>query len=190
MNTKDNQRARLTKILLKQAYISLMHQKQAARITVKEICESAEINRSTFYLHYAEPNDILIELEDEAIRKVSESLFAIGSSGEKPRDAEEYLLKFLRYVKENDDLFRTFLVENSDPHFKRKLRDVATKMITSSFSVNIPEERKELSYSFLVSGSIDALSDWIKSSYAFSERVVGKTLYALCEGALDAVCKG
>ena len=177
-------------MLLKQAYISLMHEKQPARITVKEICESAEINRSTFYLHYDEPNDILIELEDEAIEKMSESLYAIGSSNEKPRDAEEYLLKFLRYVKVNDDLFRTFLVENSDPHFKRKLRDVAMKMITSSFSVDIPAGRGNIPYSFLVSGSIDVLSDWIKSGYAFPEYVIGKTLYALCEGALGAVCKG
>ncbi|MBQ0126354.1 MAG: TetR family transcriptional regulator C-terminal domain-containing protein, partial [Clostridiales bacterium] len=81
-------------------------------------------------------------------------------------------------------------VENSDPHFKRKLRDVAMNMITASFSVDIPEESEEISYSFIVSGSIDALSDWIKSGYASSERMVGKMLYALCEGALGAVCKG
>ena len=34
-------------------------------ITIKELCETAEINRRTFYLHYQTIDDILLEIQEE-----------------------------------------------------------------------------------------------------------------------------
>lgn len=184
MNTKDNQRSRLTRMLLKQAYIRLMHERQPAKITVKDICEGAEVNRSTFYLHYTQPNDILIELEDEAIRQVSESLRSIGGSIAAPSDARAYLLAFLRYIQKNDELFRTLLVENSDPHFRRKLFDFAMAMVGNAFDIAMAAERKSAVYRFIISGSIELLTQWIRSDYTTPEQVECELLYNLCEGCI------
>ena len=46
---KDNQRVRLTKRLLQDSLIELMKTKTIYKISIKEICELAEVNRSTFY---------------------------------------------------------------------------------------------------------------------------------------------
>ncbi len=184
MNTKDNQRARLTRLLMKQAYLRLMSEKQAARITVKEICEGAEVNRSTFYLHYTEPNDILKELEDEAIARVAEYMRDIGASHPGDADARAYLLNFLRYIRQNDSMFRTLLLENSDPHFRRKLFDLALAMIRSSFDVPCDPAVGDYVYCFIVSGSLDILSRWIASDYADSEQSMCGLLYSLCEGCI------
>lgn len=184
MNTRDNQRARLTKMLLKQAYIRLMHERQPAKITVKDICEGAEVNRSTFYLHYTQPNDILIELEDEAIGQVSDIMRSIGGSVEAPSDARQYLLTFLRYIQKNDELFRTLLVENSDPHFRRKLFELAMAMVRNAFDISMEPERKNTVSRFIISGSIDLLTEWIRSNYAASEQAEGELLYNLCEGCI------
>lgn len=184
MNTKDNQRARLTKLLMKQAYLRLMHEKQPSKITVKDICADAEVNRSTFYLHYEQPNDLLIELEDEAIEQVSDSLRSIGGSFENPVDARRYLLGFLRYVQRNDELFRTLLAENSDPHFRRKLFDFAMVMAESSFDIPMEAERKKAVYRFIISGSIDLLAEWIRTDYALPEQAECELLYNLCEGCI------
>lgn len=184
MNTRDNQRSRLTRMLLKQAYIRLMHERQPAKITVKDICEGAQVNRSTFYLHYTQPNDILIELEDEAIRQVSESMRSIGGSIGASADARQYLFVFLRYIQKNDELFRTLLVENSDPHFRRKLFDFAMAMAANAFDITMEETRKNTVYRFIISGSIDLLTQWIRSDYAASEQAEGELLYNLCEGCI------
>lgn len=184
MNTKDNQRSRLTKMLLKQAYIRLMHERQPAKITVKDICEGAEVNRSTFYLHYTQPNDILIELEDEAIHQVSDSLRSIGGSIEAPSDARAYLLAFLRYIQKNDELFRTLLAENSDPHFRRKLFDFAMAMVGNAFDITMEADRKSTVYRFIISGSIELLTQWIRSDYTTPEQVECELLYNLCEGCI------
>ena len=184
MNTKNNQRSRLTRLLLQQAFLRLMHEKQPAKITVKDICEGAEVNRSTFYLHYTQPNDVLIELEDEAIRQVSDSLRSIGGSFDAPADARRYLLGFLRYIRNNNGLFRTLLVENSDPHFRRKLFDFSMTMTEKVFAIDMEAERKRAVYRFIISGSIDLLTEWVRSDYATPEQTECGLLYDLCEGCI------
>ena len=188
MNTKDNQRSRLTRMLMKQAYLDLMHRTAPGKISVKDICTAAQLNRSTFYLHYAEPNDILIELEDEAIADVSNALRSIGNSHDARTNAMNYLLEFLRYIRRHDDLFRTFLVENSDPHFRRKLQNCAKEMICQWFTVELAPEYKEYAYTYLVSGCIDLLIEWIRSNFQMQEEQLGTILYCMCEGGLRSVC--
>ena len=40
-----------------EAFLTLLAKKDFEYITVKEICEVAEVNRSTFYLHYETMSD-------------------------------------------------------------------------------------------------------------------------------------
>ena len=58
MNTGENQRIKLTKRLLR-----LLAKKDIQHITVSELCDGAEINRSTLYNHYVCPVDALAEIE-------------------------------------------------------------------------------------------------------------------------------
>ena len=44
-----------------EAFLALLEKKDFAYITVKEICEAAGVNRSTFYLHYETMADLLSE---------------------------------------------------------------------------------------------------------------------------------
>ena len=50
-----------TAVRMDEAFLSLLEQKDCAYITVKEICEKAGVNRSTFYLHYETIGDLLAE---------------------------------------------------------------------------------------------------------------------------------
>ena len=189
MNTKNNQRSRITKHLIKQAFISLMHTKQTGKISVTDICAAAEINRSTFYQHFEEPNSVLKELEDEAISQISEYLISIGSSDTVHSNAKAYLTSFLRFIKKNDELFRTLLIENNDLHFRKKLSDLANTMTLRAFDVKMDEKTKGSIYRFLVSGSLELLVDWIRSEYELAEKEFCDLLYGLCEGSIAGFAK-
>lgn len=188
MNTPDNQRSRLTKKLLKQSYLELMCSTPVSKITVKDICLGAEVNRSTFYLHYSEPNDILKELEDETVARTAEFLTSIGAQTKAPAGAKDYLLSFLKYIRSSDELFRALLVRNSDPHFRRKLQAVAENMVETAFDFEIPPEYKSCAFQYIFSGSIELLTDWIRNDYAVSEHTMCDILYLLCEGSLTNIC--
>lgn len=50
-----------TAIKMDEALISLLEKKDFEYITIKEICDTAGVNRSTFYLHYENTSELLEE---------------------------------------------------------------------------------------------------------------------------------
>lgn len=50
-----------TAVRMDEAFLRLLEKKDFAYITVKELCETAGVNRSTFYLHYETMADLLSE---------------------------------------------------------------------------------------------------------------------------------
>ena len=52
MEKNENQRIKLTKRLLKESLLKLLTEKNIKKISVSELCQTAGINRSTFYNHY------------------------------------------------------------------------------------------------------------------------------------------
>ena len=80
---KPDRRIRYTKMVIKQALFKLMKDNPINKITVTEICESAEINRGTFYTYYTDPYDLMAQIENELyseINRVLEESLAIGTN--------------------------------------------------------------------------------------------------------------
>lgn len=50
------------------ALLTLLEQKDFDYITVREICQTAQVNRSTFYLHYETMTDLLEEAVQQTLR--------------------------------------------------------------------------------------------------------------------------
>lgn len=67
----ENQRSRLSKIMLKNALVELLETKPINKITVYELCRSSQINRSTFYKYYGEPHDVLNEIINELLEETA-----------------------------------------------------------------------------------------------------------------------
>lgn len=63
-------REKKTKRSIKNAFLQLRAQKPLERITVKELAESAEISKATFYLHYRDIYDLSGQLQDEVIQDI------------------------------------------------------------------------------------------------------------------------
>ena len=67
---KQNRKTKYTEEIIKKTYISLLLANPEQRVTVKELCASADINRGTFYLHYQDIFALQQELEQEAMQKL------------------------------------------------------------------------------------------------------------------------
>ena len=63
-------RIRRTKSLLRHGLAELLQTKPIDEITVTELVERSDINRSTFYLHYADIYDLLESIETELFDEV------------------------------------------------------------------------------------------------------------------------
>ena len=67
-------RVRYTKMVIVQNFIKLLRQKPINKITVKEICDLAEINRATFYKHYLDVYDLLEKIESQFLAELLSKL--------------------------------------------------------------------------------------------------------------------
>lgn len=86
-------RIQKTRRAIKTAFLSLLSGKNLEQITVKELCQTAEISKGTFYLHYRDLFDLSDQLQRDAIRKILSLI-------DEPMDALDNLDRFMRKLKE------------------------------------------------------------------------------------------
>lgn len=73
---KTDRRTLYTRMVIQDAYLTLLHKKEFDRITVTDICKLAEINRSTFYLHYTDALAVFDDLLDGLLAQMLQMLTA------------------------------------------------------------------------------------------------------------------
>lgn len=183
MNTRNNQRTRLSKLLFKNALMDLLKEKgSVAKISVRELCDRAELNRSTFYAHYNEPKDLLYEIETELLDATEEHLKKIGE--ENDAGAHKYLLSFLRYIKANDKLFRTLLIDAADPDFRSRFMQQSIIQFVNNLRIELPKELEQYIFSFILNGSTGIIIQWMRSDYAIDENELVNLLFSINQSAL------
>ena len=75
----NDHRTRVTKILIRKAFTDLLKKKPIQSISIKELCEAAQINRGTFYTHYADIYDLLEKMEEEMMEESAGASFVHGA---------------------------------------------------------------------------------------------------------------
>lgn len=176
MAVKNNRRTKLTKLLLKESLIDLMGQKSISQITIKEICELADLNRSTFYLHYTDQFALLEDIENEIIDTTFEYLHDVGSN----LDTLSYIEAFLCYVKENATSFETLLCHQETASFQEQFIDKILEQIKGNLPFNCSDKTTKYIFSFLLHGCIHIIIDWISNGFDLSVSEISKLIYELC----------
>ena len=156
-----------------EAFLALLEKKDFAYITVKEICETAGVNRSTFYLHYETVGDLLNESVEHMNRQFLDfmaqdsEVFIAKLSTCPPEElylvTPEYLTPYLNYVRRHRRLFRT-ATENAavlglDRAFDKMCRYVITPIL-QRFGVS--EEDRAYLITFYIHGLMAIVSEWLK----------------------------
>ena len=103
VHMKIDKRVRYTKMFLKEALIKLLNEKPISRITIKELCEEAEINRATFYSHYQDQYDLLDQLEQEMFDKPLLYIESLKEDASENR-VKQIVKEILHNIDDNKDL--------------------------------------------------------------------------------------
>lgn len=67
----EDLRIKKSKHKVKTAFINLMFQKNICDITITELTKKAQITRRTFYAHYAKVEDVMNDIENEIVEKIT-----------------------------------------------------------------------------------------------------------------------
>ena len=155
-----NRRVVLTNRMIKDALISLMDEKDFSKITISDICNRADVNRSTFYSHYTDTKQVLNEIEDDILSRLpvvednsSDLRLAIGN--------------ILSFVKDNSDLISIMMIKRKDTGFVEKLIGSVFEHY-EHLSYADDETRTRLNYIFCVNGIIGIIKERISSDFSIS----------------------
>lgn len=159
-----------TACLMDEALILLLEKKEFEYITVKEICIKAGVNRSTFYLHYENTNELLEETMENIIQKFQtyypNQSFSNKMKSDNLQDlyfiTPEYLKPYLQFIKDHKKLFMVYS-KNSNLF---KAEDTYNKMFKSIFfpildKFNVPVNERKYTMVFYVNGIIAIIKEWV-----------------------------
>lgn len=115
MSEKVNQRIMLTKQLLKNSLIEMLKTESIYKLSIRDLCNHAGINRSTFYKHYGSQFDLLKEIENDFITDL------LTFVKEYPRDIQYAFCQICHYIEKNIDLSKLLLNESTDSNLPERL---------------------------------------------------------------------
>lgn len=179
-NKTENQRVRLTKRLLRESLLACMEEKPIQRISVKELCERAELNRSTFYLHYASEYELLNEMEEEAIRETQLRLRNVGPD----IGTKQFICAFLQYIKDNGALFRVLLCQKDRDSFQNRFVAESLLSVKPGIVFELDEPQRKYVYAFLLHGSLSVIRAWVEAGFDLPPEQVADLIFELSDRSL------
>jgi len=165
-NENQHRKIRYSKMVLRNSLMELMKTKSILSISIKDICELADVSRSTFYAHFKDQYDLLRQVEDETLAYFEDMLNKykdIHSRKETKQMVEEMLI----YIANNSNSIQVLLSEHGDLDFQKKMFQHFTNhsQIKKYLSEKHQDDEAKVFYSvFLVHGSIGLVQHWLKNN--------------------------
>ncbi len=181
MSGKGNQRIILTKRLIKESLVRILAEKSIYKISIRELCEDAGINRTTFYKYYGSQYDVLYEIEEELLNHIQDALAGISD------DPSYQLDTICAYLDKNAGLVRLLTDNNVDSGFPVKLLNLPPirRILLEKLSGRYDEQGLDYVVAFVINGGFHLLREWISRD----ERTPPSKIAALMLELEEKVCQ-
>jgi AcrR family transcriptional regulator len=163
-----------------------MKGKNIDSIKVKEIAESLNISRSTFYLYHDSVYDVLQEIEDaffKEFERVSATFQTLPLDDRYYNEPNPCIVKGLEFIYEQRELAVVLWGPYGDPAFQASCK----KLIRKNFYAKALHEHyisgeSELTAAFLVGGHQELINHWLMHDAGFTVEGITIILYRMMFG--------
>lgn len=164
----EDTRVQYTRKVLKDALLKILKAKSISKVTIKELCEEAGLNRGTFYLHYNEPNDVLREIEGDFVREKL-AFFDPYMKNDNP----DQLAKLFGTIMQNPDLSLILFGTNGAPQFTERIETLVQDSVLNDWQIEFPNySRDDLTYvfEFVFPGAMRLILNWLSGDTKLSAK--------------------
>lgn len=167
MAEKPDRRIRKTKAALRHGLAVLTQKKSIKEITVKELVEEVDINRSTFYLHYTDIYSMVSELENELLAQFRHAIDLYP-----PTSSEDEMCRFFEHIynilADNREICIALVGENGDISFIRQVENFVADRIKKIFESGMVKNIYDTKYvfDFCISGGMGLFKHWLSDENA------------------------
>lgn len=180
--TKNNRRTLYTKRVIREEFLALLQVKPLAKITVKEICVAADINRGTFYNYYTDPYDLFQKIEEDLIQEVL-STIKINE-----RALDTWLVKILTVLVENKDVSTIILSSRNDSKLLSSVLERVKPQSLENFThifEDTSDDNLDLYFTYFVEGTIGLIEKWLKHYSHLSPDEVSRMIVSILSTRIE-----
>ncbi|MBY0205526.1 MULTISPECIES: TetR/AcrR family transcriptional regulator [Paenibacillus] len=179
----QDRRARRTQDAIIAAAVSLILEKGADALTIRDITERADYNRGTFYLHFpGKPELLQFLLEDflqglgQAYASPYANLTEVDMTGLLPST-----MPVFEYIENHQDQFKALMTMHGD--MALRINNVFRDYLTQDFILVTEDSEQVINYdimlSYLVSATVGVIMHWAEVGFKYSAHYMGEQLTAL-----------
>lgn len=175
----QDRRIRYTKALLRDALLEMMKDRPIHRISVKELCERADVNRSTFYTHFGSPEDLLSGIRDDLKQRLLEE----------PADAPDLndsILRVCSLLRENRDLLEVLMRRDLLMDYLLQITEAWKERFIRFLIPRSEGQDAEMLWYFTVTGSMSVICIWVLDGFRASAEEISEKIMRMWHGA----CRG
>ena len=175
--------AKRSRRMIRTAFAKLMLEKEIDKITVTDIVREADLNRGTFYAHYQNPNDVLMEIENEIMDNLLEFISEVSYVNffQNPLPV---IIKINHYLQDDIEYFK-MLIQSSDlEQFLSRLKKLLVNYMENdeNISSKLKDTKEfEVTIFFIAGGIIELYKRW------FHDELSGITLEELAHYASKCI---
>ncbi len=173
-----------TEAAIRAAFIRLVEERGYARVSVKDICDRAEINRNTFYLHYTDKDALMSQVVNNLLAEQAIPIAQVAShlSTASPAQVEEIVSNILSLLSEEIAFYRIMFTDPAMQSYVQQLYHTAVALVTARSKRQI----SPVALSYLVYGFIGVITEWLNRPSQDTSDIV-PTLSRLLIGTLPSL---
>ncbi|MDD3220998.1 MAG: TetR/AcrR family transcriptional regulator [Clostridia bacterium] len=186
MKNNLDRRVRKTRAQLRSGLAKLMQEKSVNEITVKELVEEVDINRSTFYLHYTDIRNMLEVIELELLEEI-ESLIQAHPIG--LNENTFLFIKDIFFILDNNkDICTALIGPNGDTAFIYKIEDIISRNSIEALKPFFPTALDDLKYSydFCLNGCFGLVKSWLLKNGSETPEHMAKLTYHMVMNSMQS----
>ena len=182
-----DRRVQKTKQAIYQAYFELLNEDKGKRITVSAITRRANIDRKTFYLHYASTEDIIKEFSKSKVDELIDKVVAQGFPTE--MYAEKVFEVFNDMIRENIDYLRSISGSREYEYFFEQIKSLCVARLLEANEKSGTASGADVAIyaEYFISGIISAYVRWIKEEIPCSIEELARSVSVITFGGFQAV---
>ena len=174
MDKKEDLRIVKTRNLIYQTLLELMKEKTFEEIKVSDICSKAMINRSTFYAHYEDKYELLVDF----INNLKEELIIELNKNENNLNTREYYIKlirlFLDHIENKKNIYNSIMINNRNSIMMDILLsvvndDLLKKIKSNDINSKIPSD---IIAKFYLGGVMNLGVEWLRDSTKYTKEEI------------------
>ncbi len=168
---------------IRETFLQLIDEVGFDAVTIKLLTDRAEVNRGTFYHHYADKYELLERMTNEIFEKIEatfEREIPFVLINQKEDSPYRRIIPFLIFLYENRTLMRILLSPTSDGMFRNRVRDYMQQILFSG----LPEQEERLvpeNYliAYLSAAHLGVIESWLRHPNETSPEEIARIIFTI-----------